>query len=128
MSDRDPNLLAWQWRLYSGNHVDRRNLVVHVFTVPLFLAGTVALFAAPLSGHPFGALGGLVLMVFAVAAQGRGHKLESVPPEPFKGPGDVVARIFVEQWVTFPRFALSGGLSRAWRGADQSRSGAPSGK
>ena len=26
-------------------------------------------------------------------------------------------RFFVEQWITFPRYVLSGGFSRAWREA-----------
>ena len=38
-------------------------------------------------------------------------------PIPFRGPIDVGSRIFVEQWVTFPRFVLSGGLAQAWRAA-----------
>jgi hypothetical protein len=114
-SDRTPNLAAWQWRLYPDNHLDRRNLVLHVLSVPVFLLGTLTLVAAPLAGRPWGALGGLALMVGAMVAQGRGHKLERSPPLPFSGPGDVVGRIFIEQWVTFPRFVLSGGLVRAWR-------------
>jgi hypothetical protein len=50
-----------------------------------------------------------------MAVQGRGHRLEKNAPVPFRGPLDVLARIFVEQWVTFPRFVLSGGFARAWR-------------
>lgn len=114
-ADRSPNLLAWQWRLYPDNHTDRTNLLLHVLSVPLFLLGTVTLVAAPLSGHPWGALAGPVLMVGAMAAQGRGHKRERVPPVPFSGAGDVLGRILIEQWLTFPRFVLSGGLVRAWR-------------
>ena len=48
-------------------------------------------------------------------AQGRTHRLERTAPSPFRGPGDVVARIFAEQWFTFPRFVASGGFARAWR-------------
>ena len=36
-----------------------------------------------------------------------------VPPEPFAGPGQALARLFFEQWLTFPRFVLSGGWRRA---------------
>ena len=50
----------------------------------------------------------------AVAAQGRGHGREAVRPVPFRGAADVAVRIVVEQWVTFPRFVLSGGFARAW--------------
>lgn len=53
----------------------------------------------------------------AVALQGRGHRLEPVPPEPFSGPLNVVSRLFFEQWVTFPRFVVSGGWGAALRRA-----------
>ena len=114
---RDQALVQWQWDLYPKNHQDRRNLKVHIATNPLFLLGTVGLLVAPVLGSALFALGGAAGMFTAVAAQGRGHKLEKNPPEPFEGPLDVVARIFVEQWVTFPRFVLSGGFARAWREA-----------
>ena len=47
----------------------------------------------------------------AVAAQGKGHAREEARPHPFRGALDVVARIFVEQWITFPRYVLSGKLA-----------------
>jgi hypothetical protein len=53
-------------------------------------------------------------MVAAILLQGRGHAIEVTRPVPFEGPLDVVARLFAEQWVTFPRYVLSGGLGRAW--------------
>ena len=113
MTQRTEALLPWQWKLYAGNHVARRNLVLHILTVPLFQLGTLLLLASPLLGA--WALLGLVGMVAAVAIQGRGHRMETVAPVPFQGPGDVVGRIFLEQWVTFPRFVLTGGFARAWR-------------
>ncbi len=48
---------------------------------------------------------------------GRGHKLEPTAPVRFRGPGDFAARIFIEQWFTFPRYVLTGQLARAWRAA-----------
>lgn len=109
-------LLRWQWSLYGDNHRARATLLVHVATVPLFLAGTVVALAAPLLGGWF-ALLGAAAMVVAVALQGRTHKAEATAPVPFTGAADVVSRIFVEQWVTFPRFVLSGSFGRAWRAA-----------
>jgi hypothetical protein len=53
----------------------------------------------------------------SIALQGRGHRGEPVPPVPFSSSGNALARIFLEQWITFPRFVLSGGWSRALRGA-----------
>jgi hypothetical protein len=114
---RDQALVRWQWELYPRNHQDRRNLGVHIVTNPLFLMGTLGLVLAPFAGSALWALGGAAGMFSAIAAQGRGHKLEKSAPEPFEGPLDVVARIFLEQWVTFPRFVLSGGFARAWREA-----------
>jgi hypothetical protein len=114
MTSRGDGLLRWQWSLYPDGHRDRRNLLVHVLTVPLFQAGTVAVLLAPLASGWL-APAGAAAMVGAMAAQGRGHRLEETRPVPFSGPADVLGRIFAEQWLTFPRFVLSGALARAWR-------------
>jgi hypothetical protein len=111
---RSPNLVAWQWGLYPAGHRDRANLLVHILTVPLFWAGTIALVASPLVS-PYAALAGVVAMAAAMIAQGRGHAREHVAPVPFAGPFDVVTRIFTEQWVTFPRYVVSGAFARAFR-------------
>ncbi|WNG50410.1 terminase [Archangium minus] len=116
MNERTEGLLSWQWNLYPDNHCDRRNLLLHALTVPLFQLGTVLLVTSPVTS-PWLALPGVVAIVSALALQGRGHRFETVSPVPFRGFFDVVARLFVEQWVTFPRFVLSGGFARAWRSA-----------
>ncbi|MGE5625126.1 MAG: Mpo1-like protein [Bacillota bacterium] len=109
-------LLHWQWEGYPQYHQRRANLLLHIFTVPLFLVGSVTLLAAALRlDWALAALGAGGILV-ALVAQGRGHKLESLPPAPFTGPGNFVARLFLEQWITFPRFVLSGGWWRAYRG------------
>jgi hypothetical protein len=113
--ERGGSLLSWQWSLYADGHRDRQNLLVHALTAPFFLGGSLAVVSTPLIG--LGGLMGLVAMVGAMALQGRTHRLEATPPVPFRGPLDVLARIFAEQWVTFPRFVLSGGFARAWRAA-----------
>jgi hypothetical protein len=113
---REGGLLAWQLRGYPRAHADRRNLAVHALTVPVFMAGTGAILLAPFLGTWLVAVG-LPAMLIPVAAQGRGHRLEADPPAPFHGPSDLAARLFVEQWITFPRFVLGGGFARAWRAA-----------
>jgi len=110
--------MAWQWGHYAPGHTVRANLLIHILTVPLFEFGTVALLSSPLFG-PVSALVGLVLMVGAMAAQGRGHAMEPQPPQPFRGPLDVVARIFLEQWLTFPRYVLSGDFTKAWNNSEK---------
>ena len=116
IDDRASGLLAWQWALYAQGHRDRKNLIVHVLTVPFFLAGTLVLVASPLVAWWLAPLG-LVGMVAAVASQGRGHAREATAPVAFRGAADVAARIFVEQWITFPRYVLTGRFSEAWRQA-----------
>jgi hypothetical protein len=122
-SRNDQGLLAWQWSLYRDGHRDRRNLALHLATVPMFLAGTLAIPAGIVLGPWWLSIVGLAGMVAAIAAQGRGHRGEAVAPVPFRGPGDVIARLFVEQWITFPRYVLSGGLARAWRAGSATQRG-----
>jgi len=106
-------LLEWQWQGYPRYHGSRTNLLIHIVAVPLFLASNVALVFALLRGAPWVALAAGGGMLVSLALQGRGHRIETVPPEPFSGPGQAVARLFFEQWLTFPRFVLSGGWWRA---------------
>ena len=112
--DRGDSLLAWQWSLYPPSHRDRRNLLTHALTAPIFQAGTVAIVVAPFV-NGWLALAGVGAMAGAMALQGRGHRLERVRPSPFRGPVDVIRRFLAEQWVTFPRYVASGEFARAWR-------------
>ena len=108
-------LLRWQWDGYPRVHRSRTNLLIHIVVVPLFVLGNIGLVVALLlRALPLGVVS-LVTMSVSVALQGRGHKQEQVPPEPFTGPANAVSRIFLEQWITFPRFVLSGKWSRAFR-------------
>lgn len=110
------NLLSWQWQGYSTAHRDRRNLLLHLVTAPIFAAGFAMSLAAPLLGGWL-ALWGLVAMVAVLVVQGRGHRDEATAPVPFTGPADFVTRFVAEQLITFPRFVLGGGFRRAWRAA-----------
>jgi hypothetical protein len=112
-----PRLLAWQWSDYTAKHRDRGNLLLHIVAVPLFQLGTLVLLYAVLRGGPLGVVTALVAMALAVVLQGRGHRRERETPTPFEGAGDFVTRFVAEQWVTFPRFVLSGGWYRNLRRA-----------
>jgi len=109
-------LLRWQWEGYPRYHMQRVNLLLHLISVPFFWAGTLLLVAALVSLRWSPAAIGFGCMVLTIIAQGRGHKLEAVPPAPFTGPGNFVARFCLEQWVNLPRFILSGAWWRANRG------------
>ena len=110
-------LLRWQWEGYPRYHQSRFNLLLHIVVVPLFLLGNIALLGAALQGSLLIAALAIAVMVVSVAVQGRGHAKEPVPPEPFTSKTNAVLRIFFEQWVTFPRFVLSGGWLNALRRA-----------
>jgi hypothetical protein len=114
---RPGELIRWQWEGYAQYHQSRANLLLHIVVVPLFIAGNVALLAAPFQRSWWLAAAGVIAMVVSVALQGRGHGTEFNPPVPFSSPLNAVARIFLEQWVNFPRFVLSGRWLQALRAA-----------
>jgi hypothetical protein len=108
-------LLQWQHDGYPRYHQSRVNLLIHIVAVPLFLVGTIVLVASLIQGSLVLLMVAAGCVVVALGLQGRGHKLEAVPPEPFSGPLNFVSRFFLEQWVTFPRFVFSGGWLAALR-------------
>jgi len=100
--------LAWQWSDYPVKHRSRVNLAIHIVAVPLFMLGCAAVAVGILRVVPFRIVSGFVAMIVSVLLEGIGHRFESERPAPFASFGDFVKRFFVEQWVTFPRFVLSG--------------------
>ena len=110
-------MAAWQWEGYPRYHQSLRNLLVHIVAVPFFLVGNLVFVVGLAMTAWWAALGGLVLSAVAFALQGLGHRTEPLPPVPFRGPANAVARVLLEQWVTFPRFVLSGGWGRNLRAA-----------
>jgi hypothetical protein len=110
-----PDLLTWQWEGYPRFHRNRINLSIHILAVPWFVASAAALVAGLATMHWGIAAFALVTLVLAFFAQGIGHRREETPAIPFDGPVDAVTRIAAEQFVTFPRFVLTGGWSAALR-------------
>ncbi|MNO63778.1 hypothetical protein D3C76_544910 [compost metagenome] len=115
MGKRHPNLFAWQWHGYAANHRNSTNLALHIIAVPLFIVAAAilvgGLFDLSLSHMLLGGIG----IAASLVIQARGHKLEEQTPEPFSGRRDAIGRLLAEQFVTFPRFVLSGDWWRAWR-------------
>ena len=108
-------LLRWQWDGYPRYRLSRANLLLHIVAVPVFLIGNIGLLVALFLGSWAAGTLSLLGVLASVALQGRGHKLEQNPPQPFTGPTNAAARILLEQWITFPRFVITGGWSRALR-------------
>ena len=102
------HLLAWQWSDYVAKHRDRGNLMIHIVAVPLFQVATLVLIGAVLGRSVTAAVIAVGAMIVALVLQGRGHRREAEAPTPFAGAADFASRFVVEQWITFPRFVLSG--------------------
>jgi uncharacterized membrane protein YGL010W len=117
---REGGLLAWQLREYPKGHRDRRNLMVHAVTVPLFHFGAWSVVLALVWSGWLLALA-IPALLLPIALQGRTHRLEATPPIPFRGPLDFVARILAEQLITYPRFVAGGGFTSAWRASTGQR-------
>ncbi|MBA1202013.1 DUF962 domain-containing protein [Pseudomonas capeferrum] len=115
MSKRHPNLPAWQWRGYPDNHRHPANLVLHLIAVPLFILGSLlvlsGLFGLDLSQIAVG----VIALIAGLGLQRHGHRLEAEQPEAFANRQDAIKRLLTEQFITFPRFVLSGAWWRAWR-------------
>lgn len=111
-------LLRWQWDNYPGTHTTRVNLLLHICTMPFFWAGTALLLVSLLSLDWVWAPLGFGCLLVPLIAQGVGHKrLEPNTPAPFTSPLNFIARLALEQWITFPRYVLSGGWGQAFRDA-----------
>ena len=107
-----PEFLAWQWSDYPAKHRHRVNLAIHIVAVPLFMLGCAIIAFGLLRLAPMRIVSGVVAMIVAVGLEGIGHRLEVEQPAPFDGFSDFLKRFFLEQWVTFPRFVLSGRFFR----------------
>ncbi|GAC1031165.1 DUF962 domain-containing protein [Pseudomonas sp. No.21] len=115
MGKRHPNLRAWQWKTYARNHRHPTNLVLHLLAVPLFIVATLVLLDGLFTLSVLNIALGVIGLAASLGLQSHGHRLEAEAPEPFADRKDAVGRLLTEQFVTFPRFFLSGAWWRNWR-------------
>ena len=111
-------LLESQWNGYAAAHRNRNNLLIHIVSVPLFWIGAVNFVVPLIFAGLVHALGGAVLMGVALFLQAKGNEMEGRTPEPFGDARDYVRRVLAEQFVTFPRFVISGAWWRNFNAAD----------
>ena len=100
-------LLAWAWRETPPVHKNPRNLLIHIFAVPLFVIGHLVLLTAIFWAWWLSIVG-LPCIVVSLALQGFGHSLERQQVPPFTGTRDFVRRLYAEQFYNFWRFLFSG--------------------
>ena len=116
-----PDLLQWQWQGYLKNHQSKLNLLLHIVAVPLFLVANIGMVWALFAASWASMVGFASAMLMSLFLQGRGHRMEQQAPAPFTGLGNALARILLEQWITFPRFVVTGQWWRALRRAAPGR-------
>jgi hypothetical protein len=92
---------------YAERHANKTNLVIHLIAVPVFILAHIGLVSSLLSKHWLGVGVNLMMILLSLAMQGKGHRLEQTPPDPFASPMDFVKRIYREQFWVFPRFMLA---------------------
>ena len=105
-------LLQWQWKDYAKYHQHKTSLMLHIVAVPLFMVANLLLLVGLFNLSAALSIAAIAGIGLSLAIQGRAHKMEPVPSVPFSGPVKAISRLFFEQWITFPRFVLSGGWYR----------------
>lgn len=112
------NLIQWQWESYINFHGSKKNLLIHIFAVPIFLMANTALIVGLLTINLALCLMAILMMALSLAAQAKGHGTEKMPSIPFNGAANAAMRLLIEQWINFPRFVLSGRWWKAWRNVE----------
>jgi hypothetical protein len=110
-----PELLAWAWSETPPVHKRTANLLIHIFAVPLFVAGHI-LFVVGIFSNVWLLIAGSGCVVVSLALQSFGHSLEKDKPPPFEGARDFVRRLYAEQFCNFWRFLFSGQWYASLRG------------
>lgn len=118
------HLIESQWSDYSTRHRKRNHLLIQIVAVPLFWLASIQVLGAlllMLMGVPHGfrmLLWAAVLIGLSLGAQAVGRSLEYGAAQPAVSPIEFARRTLVEQFVTFPRFLLTGGWLRNLKAAD----------
>ena len=106
-------LMTWQWQDYHSFHQSKTNLVIHLVTMPVFVLALLASLYFLLQFNWLAAGLAFMTLLVAFAAQGYGHSLEAKPSIPFASPKQAMQRILLEQIITFPRYLMTGGVTKA---------------
>jgi hypothetical protein len=106
-------VLAEQWNGYGERHRNKANLLIHIATVPLVwfaglqIVGGLLLMLIGVGGLKLW-IYAAILITIALVAQWQGNSMEQVKAAPPANPKDFAVHTVAEQFVTFPRFVLSG--------------------
>ena len=106
--------IRWQWQGYAKYHQDKGNLLIHIFAVAVFWLGAAALIFGIVRLSLLSVLLAFLALFGSLVFQSIGHKREANPPVPFTSKIDFIKRFLCEQFITFPRFVLTGGWFRSF--------------
>lgn len=99
---------------YAQRHAHRVNLLIHLVAVPIFILAHVGLVISIAQLQLWLALVCIGLVLLSLRLQRQGHAFEKKAPAPFANGWNFAARLYTEQFYTFPRFFLSGGFWKNW--------------
>lgn len=99
---------------YRQQHQHPTNLLLHLLAVPLFILSSLVLLTGVFQLSFVALVIGVLGLIASIALQRRGHRHEDAGTDETSDPPDLKT-LLVEQFVTFPRFVLSGEWWRAWR-------------
>jgi hypothetical protein len=102
-----PALLAWAWSETPPVHKNTTNLLIHLFAVPLFVAGNFLLVAGIVFDWRL-LVAALLCIAASLTLQKFGHSLERNQVPAFTGSRDFFRRLYAEQFCNFWRFLFSG--------------------
>ncbi|WP_313519538.1 Mpo1-like protein [Pseudomonas sp.] len=97
---------------YAATHRHPTNLLLHLIAVPLFIVASLLVLGGLLGSSLLPVVLGAIGLVAALTLQRQGHKLEEQEAATDQ---ECLQELLLEQFVTFPRFILSGAWWRAWR-------------
>lgn len=110
-------VLNEQWDGYGERHRNKVNLLIHIVTVPLVWFAALQIFGGLIL--MLVGVGGLkmwiyaaILVAIALVAQHQGNAMEQTRRTAPANPKDFAVHAAAEQFVTFPRFVLTGGWLR----------------
>jgi len=103
------------WDSYRKHHRHPTNLLLHLLAVPLFILSSLVLLIGLLQLSFVAQITGVIGLVAAVALQRHGHLYEVHQDDPEDDSQDGLKHLLLEQFITFPRFVISGEWWRAWR-------------
>lgn len=119
MGKRAADLIHRQWQHYADHHRHPANLALHMLAVPLFVISSLVLLRGLLRLDFLSLVLAALGLLAALVLQAQGHQYE-VHPEQGQ-PDTSLQHLLAEQFLTFPRFVLSGAWWRAWKARHRHR-------